>query len=169
MTYVQSIFKGSLFTLVFLFLAFTASLAAEATSTSKTTPLIISKADGTLIPFETELALTNKQRGLGLMYRTELAPNRGMLFIFRQEQQMNFWMRNVEIPLDIIFLNADGSIINISAMAEPHTDTQRQSKGPAKAVFEIYGGRAAELGLAPGDIVHHALLGNMIASTPSAP
>jgi len=125
------------------------------------TPLTVEQADGTKLGFDVELALTRKHRALGLMYRPELAPNHGMLFIFGQEQQMRFWMKNCLIPLDIIFLHANGTIINIVANAEPGTETGRLSNGPAKAVFEIAGGRAAELGIEPGDIVRHALLGNL--------
>jgi len=127
------------------------------------TPLAVEKAGAETHDFDVELALTNQQRSLGLMYRAELAPNHGMLFIFAKEQQMRFWMRNCLIPLDIIFLRPDGKIINIIANAEPGTETGRLSDGPAKAVFEIPGGRAAELGLKSGDIVRHALLGNLKA------
>jgi len=127
------------------------------------TPATVSQLDGSSHAFDVELALSNMQRSLGLMYRAELAPNHGMLFIFGDVRTRSFWMRNCLIPLDIIFLNPDGSIINIVANAEPGTDTQRRSDGPAKAVLEIPGGRAAELGLQPGDTVRHALLGNMIA------
>lgn len=131
------------------------------------TPLVVSKADGSEHAFEVELALTNEQRARGLMFREQMAPDHGMLFIFKDEQLRSFWMRNTLIPLDIIFVRSDGRIINIVANAEPKTETQRRSTGPAKAVFEIIGGRAAELGIAPGDIVRHALLGNMPASEPS--
>ena len=123
-------------------------------------PLVVEQVDGSVFEFQVELALTNKQRQQGLMYRTELAPDKGMLFIFPTERMQSFWMRNTYIPLDIIFLRADGSVVNIVANAAPETDTPRPSTGPAKAVFEIAGGRAAELGIAPGDIVRHALLGN---------
>lgn len=122
--------------------------------------LVVERADGSILEFQVELALTNKQRQQGLMYRTELAPDKGMLFIFPAERMQSFWMRNTYIPLDIIFLRADGSVVNIVANAAPETDTPRPSTGPAKAVFEIAGGRAAELGIASGDIVRHALLGN---------
>lgn len=124
------------------------------------TPLTVVKADDSAVDFQVELALTHKQRQLGLMYRTEMAPDKGMLFIFPNPAMQSFWMRNTYIPLDIIFLRTDGSIINIVANAEPETDTPRSSIAPAKAVFEIAGGRASELGLAAGDIVQHALLGN---------
>jgi uncharacterized protein len=159
--------RGLLAALLFLLACFAGGGAVQADG--PTTPLVVSTASGTEYVFEVELALTDKQRGLGLMYRTELAPNKGMLFIFKDKRQMAFWMHNVEIPLDIIFLNPDGSILNIVANAAPHTDTQRLSKGPAKAVFEIIGGRAAELGLMPGDVVRHALLGNMKATNSNGP
>ena len=124
------------------------------------TPLSVDRVDGSVIDFQVELALTHKQRQQGLMYRTELAPDKGMLFIFPVPSMQSFWMRNTYIPLDIIFLDSDGEIVNIVANAEPETDTPRSSTAPAKAVFEIAGGRALELKLAPGDIVRHALLGN---------
>jgi len=129
------------------------------------TPAHVTQQDGTSHAFGVELALSNAQRSMGLMYRAELAPNHGMLFIFGDMRPRSFWMRNCLISLDIIFLNPDGSIINIVANAEPGTDTPRRSSGPAKAVLEIPGGRAAELGLAPGDTVRHALLGNMVSTS----
>lgn len=128
------------------------------------TPALVTQQDGTSHAFDVELALSNAQRSMGLMYRAELAPNHGMLFIFGDVRSRSFWMRNCLISLDIIFLNPDGSIINIVANAEPGTDTPRRSGTPAKAVLEIPGGRAAELGLEPGDTVRHALLGNMLAT-----
>lgn len=142
--------------LIALFFAATVSVAATALS-----PLIIDRPNGAQVMFDVELALTNKQRQQGLMYRKELAPDKGMLFIFPTERMQSFWMRNTYIPLDIIFLRADGSIVNIVKNAEPETDTPRSSTAPAKAVLEIAGGRAAELQLAPGDTVRHALLGNV--------
>ena len=129
------------------------------------TPAEVTQQDGTNHAFDVELALSNAQRSMGLMYRAELAPNHGMLFIFGDVRPRSFWMRNCLISLDIIYLNPDGSIINIVANAEPGTDTGRKSEGPAKAVLEIPGGRAAELGLMPGDTVRHALLGNMKSSS----
>lgn len=137
---------------------FAVALPAAANALS---PLVVERGSGSQVEFEVELALTNKQRQQGLMYRKELAADKGMLFIFPAEKMRSFWMRNTYIPLDIIFLRADGSIVNIVENAEPETDTPRPSSGPAKAVLEIAGGRASELQLAPGDVVRHALLGNI--------
>lgn len=154
--------ERSFFAALLLF-ALSATVAAQETivEPGPRTPLTVSGANGSEHAFEVELALTNQQRAQGLMYRTELAPNHGMLFIFHDVRPRSFWMRNTYIPLDIIFVRADGRIVNIVANAEPRTDIQRRSTGPAKAVFEIAGGRAAELGIKPGDIVRHALLGNL--------
>jgi len=108
--------------------------------------------------FTVELALDDASRAQGLMYRTELAPDRGMLFMFNDSAPRSFWMRNTYIPLDIIFIRYDGRILNIVRQARPRTDTPRQSIGSAIAVLEIAGGRAAELGIRPGDTVRHPLI-----------
>ena len=153
------IFSLKPFLLIALFAGF---LGASATARAANfSPLVIDQAGGAEHVFQVELALTAKQRQQGLMYRTELADDKGMLFIFPNIEKRSFWMRNVPISLDIIFLRKNGSILNIVANAEPQTDTGRPSIGPAKAVLELAGGRAAELGLQTGDIVRHILLGNM--------
>lgn len=156
--YIGRSLGAALFVCAFFF----TSISTEAQNF--TTPLIVSKSDGSNLGFDVELAISDEQRSKGLMYRTELAPDKGMLFIFKDDRPRRFWMRNTYIPLDIIFLRPDGSIINIVANAEPRTETGRFSSGPAKAVLEIPGGRAEELGIKAGDIVRHALLGNMTAS-----
>lgn len=149
---------------VTLTIAMLVGFAAFKVTAASASPLVIERADQQTFDFDVELALTNKQRQQGLMYRTELGPNKGMLFIFPDVRPLSFWMRNTYIPLDIIFLRPDGSIINIIENAEPETDTPRPSLAPGKAVLEIAGGRAAELGLEPGDVVRHALLRNMASN-----
>lgn len=110
--------------------------------------------------FGVELALTDEARAKGLMFRRELAPDKGMLFIFQDVERRSFWMKNTYIPLDIIFIRKNGQIANIVENAEPETLTSRPSRGRVVAVLEIAGGRAAELGIKPGDVVRHVLLGN---------
>ncbi len=117
-------------------------------------------AGGDVHQFQVELALDNASRQRGLMFRRDLAPDRGMLFVFPDVRHLSFWMKNTFIPLDIIFIKKNGQIANIVANAEPETLTGRHSKGRAVAVLEIPGGRSAELGIAAGDIVRHSLLGN---------
>ncbi|TNE63112.1 MAG: DUF192 domain-containing protein [Alphaproteobacteria bacterium] len=122
-------------------------------------PLAVIGKDGSRHDFMVELALTPDERAQGMMFRTELAPDKGMLFVFEDAERLQFWMRNTLIPLDMIFIRQNGRIANIIESAEPQTDTPRPSKGRAIAVLELAGGRAAELGIGPGDLVAHRLLG----------
>lgn len=115
---------------------------------------IFSSRDGALIhKFKVEIADDPGERTLGLMYRKELGPDRGMLFIFPEEVTGSFWMKNTLIPLDIIFIGSDRKIISIAARAAPQTTTSREPGGPYRYVLEINGGRAAKLGIASGDTV----------------
>jgi uncharacterized protein len=118
-------------------------------------PLTIVRADGKTLSFQVEVARTPEQQEIGLMWRTSLAPDKGMIFIFQAPRQANFWMENTLIPLDMLFIRADGRIANIIENAMPLTRTLRASDGPVKAVLELAGGSAARLGLKPGDRVRH--------------
>ena len=86
------------------------------------------------------------------MFVRSLPPNRGMIFPYDPPQQVAFWMKNTLIPLDIIFIRADGKIARI-ANAKPLDETPLPSGEPAAVVLEIAGGRAAQLGIRPGDKV----------------
>ena len=88
-----------------------------------------------------------------MMFRRSLAGDRGMLFVYPDTQPVAFWMKNTLIPLDLVFIRADGTIARIAANAEPLSLEPIASFEPVAAVLEIAGGRAAELGLAPGDRV----------------
>jgi uncharacterized membrane protein (UPF0127 family) len=104
-----------------------------------------------------EVARTPQQQAMGLMYRTSLAPDRGMLFSFDPPQPVSFWMKNTIIPLDMVFIR-DGEVKAIAANVPPCTTTPCPSYGPQvevliDQVIEIRGGRAAELGLKVGDPV----------------
>jgi len=112
--------------------------------------------------FNVELALTGAQQRKGLMNRTEMAADAGMLFFFGDEDERSFWMKNTLIPLDIIFIKKDGTILNIHENAVPHDLTSVKSEGPAAAALELNGGRAAELGIKPGDKIHHLLFNNAL-------
>jgi uncharacterized membrane protein (UPF0127 family) len=125
--------------------------------------LSITRADGHQIDLVIETADTPQTRTVGLMFRKFMPKDNGMLFLFDEEEERAFWMRNTLIPLDMIFIKKDGVIRHIHANAIPHDDTPVPSDGPASAVLEINGGRAAELGLKPGDVVHHARFGNELA------
>ena len=104
-----------------------------------------------------EIADDDRERAQGLMYRRSLAADRGMLFDFKTERSVSFWMRNTYIPLDMIFIRADGRIRSIARNTTPMSDQGVPSGGPVRAVLEIPGGRAAELGVLPGDRVVHRI------------
>ena len=115
-------------------------------------PLTIT-SDGKAHQFTVEVAKTSEEQAMGLMYRNKLAPDRGMIFPFDPPRDASFWMRNTLIPLDMIFVRADGSIANIAANTVPYSEEPVPSDGPVKAVLELAGGRTAELGIKPGDMV----------------
>lgn len=118
----------------------------------KQVPLTIT-SNGKSYRFTVEVAGTEEEQAKGLMFRNELAPDRGMVFPFDPPRDASFWMRNTLIPLDMIFVRADGSIANIAANTVPYSEEPVPSDGPVKAVLEIAGGRSAELGIKPGDKV----------------
>jgi uncharacterized protein len=107
--------------------------------------------------FSVELATNDAERERGLMFRKELPEGRGMLFDFEREAPVAFWMHNTYIPLDMIFIRADGSILRIAENAEPLSDRLIPSGGPVRAVLEVIGGTARKLGIAPGDKVAGAM------------
>jgi uncharacterized protein len=103
--------------------------------------------------FKVMLARTAAEQEVGMMWQLKVAPDAGMLFPFSAPRQAAFWMRNTLIPLDIIFIRKDGRIANIGPNATPQSLQPVPSLGPVSAVLEIAGGRAAELGIKPGDVV----------------
>jgi uncharacterized protein len=103
--------------------------------------------------FTVELARTEEEQMTGLMNRSSLAPDRGMIFPFEAPRDASFWMKNTLIPLDMIFIRADGTIANIEANTVPLSLEPVYSDGPVAAVLEIAGGRSEELGIKAGDKV----------------
>ena len=86
------------------------------------------------------------------------APDAGMLFDFKESREVSFWMRNTFIPLDMIFIRADGTIRRIAANTEPLSERSEPSGGPARYVLEVIGGTARKLGIEPGDKVTGAVM-----------
>jgi len=109
--------------------------------------------------FQVEIAATDQQRSMGLMFREEMAYDHGMLFLFDTEGQRYFWMKNTPLPLDIIYLGADGEIVSIAADTKPFSLETIPSGGPAKFVLEVNAGIAAALAIAPGDKAESPSLG----------
>jgi uncharacterized membrane protein (UPF0127 family) len=105
------------------------------------------------VTFHVMVARTDAQREVGLMFRREMAADQGMIFVFPDVEPRAFWMRNTILPLDIIFIDSRGRILNIAARARPFDETSLPSAGPARSVLEINGGLAAKLGIRPGDRV----------------
>jgi uncharacterized membrane protein (UPF0127 family) len=103
--------------------------------------------------FRVEVAKSFIEQGKGLMFRTAMGADEGMLFPQSTPRLASFYMRNTVIPLDIIFVGPDGRILNIAANTVPYDETSVKSAGPVKAVLELNGGRAAALGIGPGDKV----------------
>ena len=110
--------------------------------------------------FTVEVVDTDESRAKGLMYRESLAPDAGMLFDFKETREVSFWMSNTLIPLDMIFITAEGLVANIHSNARPRDLTSIPSDGPVMFVLEIPGGRSKELGLAAGDRVVHDRIKN---------
>jgi uncharacterized protein len=104
---------------------------------------------------EIEVARTPDEQAKGLMFRTELADNKGMLFPYGSPRELTMWMKNTYIPLDMVFIRADGIVHRIEVRTEPLSETVISSGIPASAVLELAGGAAERLGLKPGDRVIH--------------
>lgn len=103
-----------------------------------------------------EVAETPEQQQRGLMFVRSLAPDRGMIFPYDPPQNVGFWMKNTFIPLDMVFIRADGRVARIAANTTPESLEPVSSGEPVAAVLEIRGGRAAELGVRAGDRVEWA-------------
>ncbi len=117
--------------------------------------LTIQNHKGRKFRFEIEVARSPSEQAYGLMNRKSLPIDNGMLFIFPSEDERSFWMKNTLIPLDIIFIKADGTIHSIHESAIPHDLTPVLSKGPVMAALELNGGRTADLGIKAGDKVFY--------------
>jgi uncharacterized protein len=107
--------------------------------------------------FTIEVAATEKEKAVGLMFRTELSDNQGMLFPYPIERALQMWMHNTYISLDMLFIRADGTIMRIEERAEPLSDRVISSETPVLAVLEIPGGAASRLGIKAGDKVRYPI------------
>jgi uncharacterized membrane protein (UPF0127 family) len=110
--------------------------------------------------FHVEIAADHLSQERGLMFRREMAADAGMLFDLHQSEQIAFWMKNTELPLDMLFIRADGTVSSIEPNAVPYSTDPIPSAEPVRAVLEINGGRAYALGIKPGDHVHAEIFHN---------
>jgi uncharacterized protein len=132
--------------------------AAAPLQSFETASLTIVSAGGSH-RFTVELAETPAQMEQGLMFRTSLAPDAGMLFDFKRPTVATMWMKNTLIPLDMLFVDATGHIVNIVERTVPESDAIVSAAAPVRAVIELNGGTTARLGIAPGDRVLYPIFG----------
>lgn len=118
-----------------------------------TVPLTIIKQDGSELEFSVEVADDENERRIGMMYRTEVPDNTGMLFVFDDVAERSFWMKDTYVALDLLFINEDGTIHSIQHNAEPKSLALLLSEGAVKSVLEIGGTVAVKKGIEVGDRV----------------
>lgn len=128
------------------------SIQTHPVSGLKVVPLTIT-SDDTSAGFRVEIAQSDAEQAKGLMFRTQLAPDEGMIFPRNPPDIASFWMKNTPLPLDIIFVGEDGRILNIAANTVPYSLDPVGAEGLTSLVLEIPGGRAAQLGIEAGDLV----------------
>jgi uncharacterized protein len=145
--------RSSLPAIVVALILLCAGSAAQAATIQ---PLEIVTKSGVHV-FSVEMAATEEEKQTGLMYRKELPDGKGMLFDFSPEQQISMWMKNTYIPLDMIFIRADGRILRIAENTEPFSTKIISSGGLARGVLEVIAGTAQKYGIQPGDRVGHPL------------
>lgn len=145
-----------------LVIIFSVLMAGEPLAESNAHSLRIIKQDKEEIAFTVELAQTPQELARGLMHRQSMPHDHGMLFLFEDEEERGFWMKNTYIPLDMIFIRKDGTIHHIHENAIPHDLTTIRSRGPVMAVLEVNGGVMELHGIQPGDRVFHAAFQNML-------
>lgn len=107
--------------------------------------------------FKVEIADDIEEVQIGLMFRTELAENAGMLFDFKAMQPISMWMKNTYIPLDMAFIDDEGVIVRIAENTTPRSLEEITSGEPVIAVLEVNGGIFDRLGIEPGDRVRHPI------------
>ena len=111
---------------------------------------IVTGTDGRAFALTVEVAASNAERARGLMLRKSLDSDQGMLFVFPQPSQQSFWMHNTLIPLDLLFIDSDGTVLGVVEQAEPLTDAPRSVRGESKFVLEVIGGWCADRGIGRG-------------------
>ena len=122
-------------------------------------PMTIVTRDGTRHALRVEMAVRPEDQTIGMMFRTGMEPDEGMLFDWGAPRESAMWMRNTLIPLDMLFIAADGRIHRIAERAVPQSLATIESRGPVRATLELQGGSAERLNLRVGDRVEHRIFG----------
>ena len=121
--------------------------------------VIVSRDGARRHEFRVEMAVQPEQQTVGLMFREAVGPGEGMLFDWGVPRESSMWMRNTLVPLDMLFIAADGRVHRIAERTVPHSLAPVDSRGPVRATLELAGGTAERLDLRVGDRVLHRLFG----------
>lgn len=132
--------------LLFLLLPFTWTAAC----TGSRGPVVILHGTNGEVAVRVEIAATREELSRGLMYRNALDADAGMLFVFGDSAPRTFWMKNTPLPLDILFLDDAGTVLNVAASTTPYSEAPVRSAGPARYVLEVNAGFAAKHGIGAG-------------------
>jgi uncharacterized membrane protein (UPF0127 family) len=124
--------------------------------------LVIVTRDGASHTFDVEMALTEEQQTVGEMFRTQERPDGGMLFDWSYPRPSQMWMRNTLFALDMLFINADGTIRTIVENTVPRSLAVIDGRGPVRATLEVAAGTTAKLNIRVGDVVHQRIFGNAL-------
>jgi len=127
------------------------SIETDEIQFTKEGELYLLKAEDTIQKLDIELAETSYEQQTGLMYRKSMEANQGMLFVYSTETMHSFYMKNTNIPLDLIFFNKDSSVVSFQENAKPLDETSLPSKVPAQYILEVNAGKVKEWKLAEGD------------------
>ncbi len=141
-----------------LFAALAPAICVAGASESPT-KLSVVTASGTH-DFTVEVMRSRVELEKGLMFRREMAPDKGMLFDFGTAQDVSMWMKNTYLALDMLFIGGDGRIVSVKENAAPMSEDIISSGGPITGVLEINAGTAKRLSIRPGDLVRHPMFGS---------
>lgn len=130
---------------------------AESDRPPERSEVTVETGEGHRHRFLVEVARTQQQLAVGLMFRRQLAEDAGMLFDFGVERPVSMWMKNTLLPLDMIFIRGDGRIANVAERTVPGSLQPHSSKGPVRGVLEVNGGTVERLGIKAGDRVIHGI------------
>lgn len=122
-------------------------------ATAASTDTLVLKTASGEHSYTVEIADTDRERATGLMFRRSLPEKSGMIFLYDPPQRVGMWMRNTYIPLDMVFITAEGTVRRVEADTEPFSTDLIRSGGEVAAVLELNAGQAAKIGLKPGDRV----------------
>jgi uncharacterized membrane protein (UPF0127 family) len=140
-------------TLAFVLVPFVAAPRADAMEKGT---LEIATKDGVRV-FNVDVAVTDEEREKGLMFRKDVPDGYGMLFDFKQDEEVTMWMKNTLVSLDMIFIRHDGTIARIAENTQIESERIIPSGGPVRAVLEVAAGTAKKYGIAPGDKVGYPI------------